>query len=55
LIKDLKQTLETGNELIVSTNALMTNMARPFDIGDYQKALISILGESVNNFQSRVI
>jgi len=42
LLKDLKQTLETGNELIVSTNALMTNMARPFDIGDYQKALVEL-------------
>jgi len=42
LLSDLKQTLEAGNELIVSANALMANQAKPFDIGDYQKTLVEL-------------
>ena len=42
LLSDLRQTLETGNELIVSTNTLMAYQAKPFDIGDYQKTLVEL-------------
>jgi hypothetical protein len=42
LLSDLKQTLETGNELIVSANALMANQAKPFNIEDYQKTLVEL-------------
>lgn len=42
LLSDLKQTLETGNELIVSANTLMAHQAKPFDIGDYQKTLVEL-------------
>ena len=42
LLSDLKQTLEVGNELIVSANALMANQAKPFNIEDYQKTLVEL-------------
>jgi len=42
LLSDLRQTLETGNELIVSANTFMTYQAKPFDIGDYQKTLVEL-------------
>jgi hypothetical protein len=42
LLSDLKQTLEAGNELIVSANALMAHQAKPFNIEDYQKTLVEL-------------
>jgi len=42
MLSDFKQTLEAGNRLIASTNTLIANQARPFDIGDYQKTLAEL-------------
>ena len=42
ILGDLRQTLEIGNQLIVSTNTLISNQAKPFDIGDYQKTLVEL-------------
>ena len=42
LLSDVRQTLEIGNELIVSTNAIMANQTKPFDVVEYQKTLVAL-------------
>ena len=48
VLGDLRETLEAGNQLIVSINTLTDHQgkpagqAKPFDIGDYQKTLVEL-------------
>jgi hypothetical protein len=48
MLSELRQTIEAGNQLLASTNTLISrgrepnNQGKPFDIADYQKALVEL-------------